>query len=170
MEKWQAGQPVLSADSTYARFCVLQLHKHLYLSWGRKYLSWGSCIPNSQGYTLTIHMVSHLINFCPGPAGSLRHFGTDLRNAKRNTNQNQETIVLDPVSPLNQATNGHFQNYQKWSRFNGNYKIRRTSVVWLMVLSTRIDTGCVQMFWAVLGTNDDCFMGAPGSADVSNTE
>ena len=26
---------------------------------------------------------------------------------------------IEPVSPETQATNGHFQNYQKWSRFNG---------------------------------------------------
>jgi len=168
--KWQAGKPVLSADSTYGRFCVFQLHKHLYLNWGRKYLSWWSCIPKSHGYTLITHMVPPWITFCPGPAGSSRHFGTNPRNAKRNPNRNEEIIVLEPFSPLNQATNGHFQNYQKWSRFNGNYKNRRTSVVWLMVLSTKIDTACVQMFWLVLGTNADCFMGAPGSADVSNTE
>jgi len=39
--KWQAGKPVLSADSTYGRFCVFQLHKHLCLSWGRKYIKLG---------------------------------------------------------------------------------------------------------------------------------
>ena len=28
--------------------------------------------------------------------------------------------------------NGHFQNYQKWSRFNGNYQNRRTSMFWFI--------------------------------------
>ena len=45
-----------------------------------------------------------------------------------------------------------FQNYPKWSRFNWNCKNRRTSVVWLMVLSTKMDAACVQVFRAVLGT------------------
>ena len=27
--------------------------------------------------------------------------------------------IIEPVSPETRATNGHFQNYQKWSRFNG---------------------------------------------------
>jgi len=28
--------------------------------------------------------------------------------------------IIEPVSPETQATNRHFQNYQKWSRFEGN--------------------------------------------------
>ena len=51
--------------------------------------------------------------------------------------------VLKMVCPLNQATNGYLKNYQKWSRFNGNYQNRRTHVVWLMVLSTKIDAACI---------------------------
>ena len=60
---------------------------------------------------------------------------------------------LKPVSPETQATNGYFQQYQKWSRFKGNFKDRRTSIFWLMFLSTKIDSACVQMFWADLGTD-----------------
>jgi len=39
-----------------------------------------------------------------------------------------------------------------------------------MVLSTQIDTACVQMFRAVPGTNADGCWWHDGGADVSNTE
>ena len=47
--------------------------------------------------------------------------------------------MLKPVSPETQAMNGHIQNYQEWSRFNRNYQNRRTSIFWLVVLSTKIN-------------------------------
>ena len=74
--------------------------------------------------------------------------------------------TLKPVSPKTQATNGHFQNYQKWSRFNGNYQNRRTSMFWFMVLSTKIDPACFQMFRAISGTNADGCRWHDGGADV----
>jgi len=77
---------------------------------------------------------------------------------------------LKPVSPETQATNGHFQNYQKWSRSNGNYQNRRTYIFWLLVLSTKMETACVQMFRAVSGTNAAGCRRAHGGATVSNTE
>ena len=55
---------------------------------------------------------------------------------------------LEPGSPEAQATNGLFQNYQKWSRVHGNYQNRRTSILWLMLLSTKIDSAGGQMFGA----------------------
>jgi len=79
-------------------------------------------------------------------------------------------LVLEPVSPETQAMNGHFQNYKKRSRFHGNYQNRRTSIFWLMVLSTKIDSACVQMFRAVSGTNGDGIWWHDGDGDVSNTE
>jgi len=39
---------------------------------------------------------------------------------------------LKLVSIETQAKNGYFQNYQKWCRFNGHYKNRRTSIFWLI--------------------------------------
>ena len=63
-----------------------------------------------------------------------------------------------------------FQFYQKWSKFNWNYKDRRTSIFWLMVLSTKIDSVCVQMFWADLGTNADGCRWHDWDAGVSNIE
>jgi len=80
------------------------------------------------------------------------------------------TEGLEPVLPQTQATNGNFQNYQKWSRFHGNYQNRRTSIFWLLVLSTKIDSACVQMFRAVSGTNAAGCRRADGGAAVSNTE
>jgi len=77
---------------------------------------------------------------------------------------------LEPVSPETQATNAHFQNYQEWSRFNGNYKNRKTSIFWLMVLSTNIDAACIQIFRAVSGTNDAGCWWHDGDNAVSNTE
>jgi len=67
-------------------------------------------------------------------------------------------------------SNGHFQNYQKWSRFHGNYQNRRTSIFWLMVLSTKIDSTCVQMFGVGWGTNADGCRWHDWGADVSNAE
>ena len=69
---------------------------------------------------------------------------------------------------MNQTTNLHFQNqgYQKWSNFNWNYTNRRTSVVWVIVLSTKIDIACSQMFWAVLGTNGEGCWLHNGDGDV----
>ena len=77
---------------------------------------------------------------------------------------------LEPVSPETQATNGHFGNYQKWSRFKVNYQNRRTSMFWFMLLSTKIDATCFQMFRANSGTNADGCRWHDGVADVSNTE
>ena len=48
---------------------------------GRTDFSCGSCVLKSCSYTPTIHMAPPRINFCPGPAGWLRLFGTDLRYA-----------------------------------------------------------------------------------------
>ena len=77
---------------------------------------------------------------------------------------------LEPFSPETQATNGHFQNYQKWSMFNENYQNRRTSIFWLLVLLTKIDTACFQMFGSGWGTNDaGCWL-HDGDDAVSNTE
>ena len=42
-------------------------------------MSCGSCIEISYSHTLTTHMVALGINFCPGPAGCVKHFGTDLK-------------------------------------------------------------------------------------------
>jgi len=78
--------------------------------------------------------------------------------------------VLEPVSPETQATNKHFQNYQKWSRFNGNYQNRRTSIFWWLVLSTKIEAACVQIFRTVSGTNGDGIWWHDGDGDVSITE
>jgi len=35
-------------------------------------------------------------------------------------------FIIKPVSPETQATNRHFQNYQKWSRFNGQLLKQKT--------------------------------------------
>jgi len=81
-----------------------------------------------------------------------------------------KTIFLKPVSPLNQARNWHFQNYQKWSSFNWNYPNRRTYEVWLMVLSNKIDTACFQIWWVDVVTNAAGCHRPPRSAAMSNTE
>jgi len=80
--------------------------------------------------------------------------------------------TLKSLLPETQATNGHFQNYQQWPRFNGNrnYKNIRTPMFWLMVLSTKIDKACVQIFWVVLGTNDDGCWWHNGDDAVSKTK
>jgi len=79
-------------------------------------------------------------------------------------------LDLNPVSPETHATNGNFKNYPKRSRFNGNYQSRRTSISWLMFLSTKVDTACVQMFRAISGTNGDGIWWHDGDGVVSNTE
>jgi len=76
---------------------------------------------------------------------------------------------LEPVSPEIQTANRHFQSYLKWSRLNVNYQNRRTSIFWLMVLSTKIDTACVQMFRAISTTNADVCRWHDSGADKSNT-
>ena len=48
---------------------------------------------------------------------------------------NDEIKTASPVNRAKSGQIGHFQYYQKWSRFNGNYANKRTqSVVWSMVL------------------------------------
>jgi len=73
-----AGQPSLSADSTQVNSNVIHSHKLLYLSWVRTDLSWGRSMRESYSHTPTTHVAPLCINFGSGPAGSLRHFVTDL--------------------------------------------------------------------------------------------
>ena len=85
-------------------------------------------------------------------------------------------IIIMPLKTsfaTDQATNGHFQNYQQRSSSNKNLKSSRVSLVWLLVLLTKIDTAYFQMFkssQAVLGTNADGCRWHNGDTDVSNTK
>jgi len=89
-------------------------------------------------------------------------------------------VIVGPVNPLTiyvkrtySFRQPYFQDYQKWFRFDWNYKNRKTFVVWLIVLSTKIATACFQIFRAawVSCTNATGCRRSPGSARaaVSNT-
>jgi len=97
-------------------------------------------------------------------------FAQEWRNRAWNVTNSSVDGWLEPALPETQAMNGHFQKYQKWSRFNGNNKKRRNSIFWLMVLSTKIDKACVQMFLGGFGQLADDRPWHDGCADVRNTE
>jgi len=109
-------------------------------------------------------------DLCPGGSGVWACPKFVRPPEVRGLNDGNISWDLKLVSPETQATNGHFQNYQKWFMFNENYQNRRTSIFWLLVLLTKIDTACFQMFGSGWGTNDaGCWL-HDGDHAVSNTE
>ena len=94
------------------------------------------------------------------------HIQEEERESERSC---REPVSACPVSPENHTTNKHFQNYQKWSRFNGKYQHRRTSMFRYMVLSTKIDPDCFQIFRAISGTNGAGWWWHDGDGAVSDT-
>ena len=102
--------------------------------------------------TLVVFRIWELLNLTdnkpvdPRAATYKNHLGSSGRDINK-------FVCLEQVSLMNQATHRHFQNCKKWSSFNWNYTNKRTFVVVLMILSTKVDTAYVQMFWTVLGTN-----------------
>ena len=70
---------------------------------------------------------------------------------------------------LRLATNRHFQNDHKWSRFNGNYQNTRTSIFWLNGSFNQNRHSLHSNFWVSFGHKCG-YWWHDGDAAVSNTK
>ena len=78
---------------------MLKTHRLLYLRCGRTCFSFVSYDSISCSHIPTTHVASLRIDFCPGPAGGLRHFETDLNIKQKALVCSVEACVIVTAVP-----------------------------------------------------------------------